>query len=252
MWGFVWRSTWGLLVRPWVWRSFAQTLAVVVGVWAGALLLLPYVRIADPTPTRAPSDTWLWGAGAALAMATAVLPWVVARFYDRLAAALRGPAAPGAPRAYWRGAGWLIAFSAYAVGWIGVGIVLGVFTAPIWGVAAALIGASTTLPFLVRWFGALFVDQSPLGTAMRQTFRVDHYTALVVGALAPVGAVIVVAGVGWGVVALTGHGHSWFARLSAFISSDIVLDLAMSCWYMALYWGVRQRTTEASAARSIG
>jgi len=237
IWRAIWQDTWGLLRRPWVWQAFVQTLGGVLGLW---IVVTEITHTMHPTSAIAGRGTpqlsgWTWGLLAlGLLAALACLPWLAGRFYDRLSATLHGVARAEQPQRYRRGFQWMLGFSGYWAGWalIGVGLIrpMTLRGAEI----VTVLGIWMTLPWLLRWFGATFWDRLTGRAALRQIFRRDHYATLWLGVSATIGAVGLLGTISLSLVQVFGR-PTWPERLGLFISSDVVLDLAMTCWYLALY-----------------
>lgn len=237
IWRSVWHDTWDLLRRSWVWHSFVQTLGGVLGLWIVVTgitqIVHPIKSVSGGVAAHLPWATWgLLSLG--LLGALACLPWLTARFYDRLSATMHHQATSDTPQRYQRGFQWIVGFSGYWSGWalIGVGLIRPMTL--IGAEVVTVLGIWLTLPWLLRWFGATFWDRLTGWAAIRRTFRGDDYGTLWIGITATIWAVLLLGGISVGLVQAFGH-PTWIERIGLFVSGDVVLDLAMTCWYLALY-----------------
>jgi len=237
IWRSVWRDTWDVLRRPWVWHSFLQTLVGVLGLWivVTGITQMAHSGPSVPGVVTAHLAEATWGLlSFGLVGALACLPWLAGRFYDRLSATMHHQATTGTPQRYQRGFQWIVGFSGYWAGWalIGVGLIRPMSL--VGAEVVTVLGIWLTLPWLLRWFGATFWDRLTGWAAIRQTLRGDSYGTLWLGISATIWAVLLLGGVSVGLVQAFGH-PTWVERIGLFVSGDVVLDLAMTCWYLALY-----------------
>lgn len=253
-----WGRTRHALGTPRLWRSMLQTAGALGVLWVAGLLAWhgyhpTHSGSSPPAPANPPAGAppppspelhrpggvLLWTLVGALGLGgIVVIPGMTGALYATVAAVVAGrEASPSRPRGFWwvRGICWIGSFVLYSVG----AIVAAVFAGGYGGLPGLLIvglAVMGTLPFLLRWFGGLFAfaGDASLCYAGRASVQLAAYPTFLVGAVGSVAVLAAGTGLGWWCL----QGIGWPAWLSAalsFLTVDVVLDLALTAWYLALY-----------------
>lgn len=248
-----WRQTW---IRTWTslhWRTTWPEYLVSIGLLVAIASVSRFIPVSFHLATLAQSTTvthsaphrpWGWILSLGI-LGTLAIPWLTGRFYTSVVYSFTA-ASPSLPwswpwqdpvrhRRYWaRGATWILGFFLYWLSWVAGIIALAVFAGR-WGAALGVLAWALSLPWLITWTGAIFIDQRQGWDLWRTSVtRTAWGFRLLAVWVTIVISILVLGGLAWTLHPTTGLGITLTAM--ALLIVEYLLERLFNAWYVATYW----------------
>ena len=264
-WVRTWRQTWTSLHLRTTWPEYLLSIGLLLGLgilgrWLPQSLHLASVVDIASHPHRAAPRPWAWLVGLGLVGIIAI-PWLTGRFYssvvyaftaDTVAIPWTWPWHDGMRhRQYWMdGATWIVGFFGYWLVWVAVIIAAAVFTGRV-GAVVSLVLWALSVPWLITWTGAIFVDHRH-GWALWRTSLTREAWRFRWGAVWMTIriSVVVLGGIARLMHPTTSLGIIVTALLLLIV--EYLLERFFNAWYLATYWICFRTDTATTPGGSKG
>ena len=245
-WQRTWRQTWVSLHVRTAWPEYLLSIGLLLGLmglsrWIPSSDHLSVIVQAKSHPTTVPWR-FLCITGS---VGVITVPWLTGRFYSNAAQAITSPTpslpwswpwqAPALHGWYWTsGAVWIAGFLLYWLLWIAVLIAGAIGIGP-WGAIGAGFLWAVSLPWLITWTGAIFVDHRQGRSLWKSSFTLKAwgFRWLIVWITMAV-SVLVLGGLAWIMHPHTPLGLALTAL--AWLIIEYLLERFFNAWYLVTYW----------------